>query len=142
LQQLTDVDPASPGPGAQIMKQRQLFAGMHQKRRQLLGVGTVMAELNQSDCPIAPTVQVGSEVAQDSIGVLIVFIDEGGKITLRVEHEVPSSWTFIGREGRAAKRSSSCRAFRAVLLAKQNRFRTEIRADHRGGKPRWSLLFD
>jgi hypothetical protein len=59
-----------------------------------------MAQLNQSDRPIAATVQVGGEVAQDSIGVFVVFIDEGGKIALRVEHEVPSSWTLIGRGAR------------------------------------------
>jgi hypothetical protein len=98
---------------------------MHQKRRQLLGIGTIVAQLNQSDRAIATTVQVGSEVAQDSIGVFIVFIDEGGKIALRVEREVPSSWTLIGRC--AAKRFSPCRAFRAVLLANQNRWRTEVR---------------
>src|ERR1700688_2235272 len=79
---------------------------MHQQRRQLLGVGTIMAQLNQSDRPIAATVQVGSEVAQDSIGVFVVFIDEGGKIALRVEHEVPSSWTLIGRWARGETFSS------------------------------------
>jgi len=57
-----------------------------------------MAQLNQPDRPIAAAIQVGGEVAQDSIGVVIAFIDEGGKIALRVEHEVPSSWTLIGRD--------------------------------------------
>jgi hypothetical protein len=58
---------------------------MHQKGRQLPGIGTIMAQLNQPDRPIAAAVQVGGEVAQDSIGVLIAFIDEGGKIALRVD---------------------------------------------------------
>jgi hypothetical protein len=93
-----------------------------------------MAQLNQPDRPIATAVQVGGEVAQDSIGVLIAFIDEGGKIALRVEHEVPSSWTLIGRWARGETFSScaSCCAFRAVLLANRGSKRTTAAASRDG----------
>ena len=90
-----------------------------------------MAQLNQPDRPIAATVQVGGEVAQDSIGVFIVFIDKGGKVALRVEHEVPSSWTLIGRE-----RRNPCRLAARSRALPVN----QIETDHRGGKPRWSIF--
>jgi hypothetical protein len=90
-----------------------------------------MAQLNQPDRPIATAVQVGGEVAQDSIGVLIAFIDEGGKIALRVEHEVPSSWTLIGR-GARGETFATCCVFRAVLLVNQNSKRTTAAASRDG----------
>src|SRR5665213_476818 len=116
------------------MEQRQFFAGMHQKGRQLLGVGAIVAELNQSDRPIAATVQVGGEVAQDSIGVFIALINECSKVGLRVEHEVPSSWTLIGR--------TAARSFRLAAPFTRVVGEPEFEADYRDAKPRWSMLFE
>src|SRR3984885_10913047 len=95
-----------------------------------------MAQLDQPDRPITAAVEVGGEVAQDSIRVFIAFIDKCGKIALRVEHEAPSSWTLIGG---GAGGKTAC-----VLPRASRRPGGEPKsgADHRGGKPRWSLSFD
>ena len=45
-----------------------------------------MAELHHPDRAIAACVQVGGEVAQDFVGVLILLIDQGCKVALRVKH--------------------------------------------------------
>ncbi len=45
-----------------------------------------MAKLDQADRPIAALVQVIGELVQDSIGVLVLFIDQRRKVALGVEH--------------------------------------------------------
>src|SRR5580692_9940630 len=88
-----------------------------------------MAQLDQPDRPITAAVEVGGEVAQDSIRVFIAFIDKCGKIALRVEHEAPSSWTLIGG---GARGKTSCVLPRAVLAANQNPERTTAAASRDG----------
>jgi hypothetical protein len=50
----------------------------------------MMAELNKSHGAIAARIQVGGEIAQDFVRILMPLIDECRQIALGVKHGAPS----------------------------------------------------
>ena len=90
VQELADVQPAAGGAGSEILEQLQFLAGVNQHRRQFRRIGAVVACLHQPDRAIAAAVQIGSEFAQDLVGILVPLVDHGGEVALRVKHHAPS----------------------------------------------------
>ncbi len=86
IEQLIDVEATRRGAGTEIVKQPQPFAGMNHRRAKT-GIEAATTELDETKRTISATIQVGSESAQDLIRVLVVFIDQGRKVALRVEHD-------------------------------------------------------
>jgi hypothetical protein len=50
----------------------------------------MMAELDQTDCAIAASIQIGGKPAQDFVRVLILLVNQGGEVALRIKHRISS----------------------------------------------------
>ena len=48
-----------------------------------------LARLHHADDAMAADHQIGGETAQDGVGVLMLLVDEGGEVALRIKHGPP-----------------------------------------------------
>ena len=90
VKEATYIQPASFRVCTQVLKQGQFLAGMDEPRRRR-GFKAATAELDQSNSEIAVCVEVGREVAQNPVGILILLVDQGSKVALRIEHRMASN---------------------------------------------------
>jgi hypothetical protein len=72
-----------------MLKQLQLFAAVEQHGGQFRRVEAMMAKLNQPDRAMALGVQVGRELAQDFVRILILLIDQRREVALGIKHDGP-----------------------------------------------------
>jgi hypothetical protein len=80
---------------------------MEQHGGQFWRIDTMVAELNQPDRPISAASEVGGKIAQHSVRVLILVIDQRRQIALRIKHDEPSLFANYFQSSKRSRREAA-----------------------------------